>query len=98
MTRGLSKRAGVVALKVLIPLVVVFTAIDVLIHVAYLVRDSIVDVVPLAYEPAADYGPTPPWQERRSLIADDDVLVWRGQSNFRRRYVDVFTPVRNHDD
>lgn len=98
MKRLLSKHAWKEASKTLGATCVVFAIVEALIRGSYLVRDSLVDYVPLPYVTVADYGPVPPWQERRSLIKPDELLVWRGQPSYERKYVDVFVPVHAQDE
>ena len=77
---------------------VIFALVECIIRGAYLIRNSMVEHVPLPYGFASDYGPSPPWLESRSLIKPDETLVLRGQPNLRRTYIDVFSPVRTQDE
>jgi lysophospholipase L1-like esterase len=77
---------------------VVFAVIECVIRGAYFIRDSMVEHVPLPYVIAGDYGPSPPWLDRRSLLNSDKTLVWRSQPNFRRKFIDIFSPVRTEDE
>ena len=85
-------------LKVILATLVFFAIAESLIRVAYFIRNSMVDYVPLPYVIAGDYGPPPPWLDNRKLIKPDETLVWRGQPNIRRKYVDVFSPVHTEDE
>ena len=84
--------------KVIVVTLVVFILVEGVIQGAYFIRNSMVKHVPLPYVIAGDYGPSPPWLDSRSLIKSDETLVWRGQLNCRRKYIDVFSPVRTEDE
>jgi len=84
--------------KVIVVNLVIFALVESVIRGAYFIRNSMVNHVPLPYVIAGDYGPSPPWLDSRSLIKQDETLVWRGQPNFRRKYIDVFSPVRTEDE
>jgi lysophospholipase L1-like esterase len=94
----LSKGAWKEAAKTIAAMCLVFALIEILIRVSYLVRTYAVDYIPLPYVIAGDYGPVPPWQDGRGLIRPDPVLVWRGQPDFRQKFVDVFNPVNTEDE
>jgi hypothetical protein len=65
---------------------VFFVIVECLIRVAYFIRNSMVDYIPLPYGMASDYGPRPPWLENRRLLRPDKTLLWRGQPNLKERY------------
>ena len=52
-------------------LLVVFCLLEALLRVTYLIRDSLVEYVPIPYVLEGDYGPVPPWVDGlRQLEAD----------------------------
>jgi lysophospholipase L1-like esterase len=75
-----------------------FVLVELALRVTYAVRNSLVTYVPLPYVLADDYGPYPPWLEENSLMAPDEDLIWRNRPNLRRRYIDLFTPIRKAED
>jgi lysophospholipase L1-like esterase len=77
---------------------VFFVIVECFIRVAYFIRNSMVDYIPLPYSMTSDYGPRPPWLENRRLLRPDKTLLWRGQPNLRERYVDIFGPVPSEEE
>ena len=77
---------------------VFFVIVECFIRVAYFIRNSMVDYIPLPYGMASDYGPRPPWLENRRLLRPDKTLLWRGQPNLRERYIDIFGPVPSEEE
>ena len=75
-----------------------FLVIEVALRGAYLARNAMVRYVPLPYAFGDDYGPMPPWLDRLEILKNDSVLIWRNEPNVRRRYLDVFSPVRTEAD
>lgn len=73
-------------------------AVELLIRAAYAVRNSMVEYVVLPYTAAQDFGPVPPWMDGLRILEPDEVLSWRNRRNVRRRYLDVFSPVRTERD
>jgi lysophospholipase L1-like esterase len=71
----------------------VLAAAEVLLRVAYAVRNAAVDVVVLPYNAAQDFGPMPPWLDDMRILETDDELFWRNRRNVIRRYLDVYSPV-----
>ena len=69
-----------------------------LIRAAYFLRNSMVDYVVLPYNAAQDFGPVPPWLDGLRILQPDAVLLWKGRSDLRRQYLDVFSPVRWEKD
>lgn len=65
---------------------------------AYGLRNSRVESIPLPYVVGDDYGPQPPWADGVRILEPDEALIWRNRSGVRRRYVDVFSPVRAEAD
>jgi len=84
--------------KPLAATVVLFIAIECLIRVAYFVRSARVTHVPLPYVIGHDYGPVPPWLEGLLILAPDKDLIWKNRPNLRRRYVDIFSPIRTEEE
>jgi lysophospholipase L1-like esterase len=89
----LRRLAGTVAATL-----VVLGVAECVLRVAYLVRNSAVDYVPLPYVIGQVYGPVPPWVDGLRLLENDDGLLWRGRPNVRRKYVNVFSPVDRDED
>ena len=77
---------------------VFFVIVECFIRVAYFIRNSMVDYIPLPYGMASDYGPRPPWLENRRLLRPDKTLLWRGQPNLKERYIDIFGPVPSEEE
>lgn len=75
-----------------------FAVLEVSIRVAYAIRNAQVTAVPLPFVIGHDYGPLPPWLADLMILAPDDDLVWKSRPNLRRRYVDIFSPVRNDEE
>jgi lysophospholipase L1-like esterase len=65
---------------------------------AYLVRNSMVEYVPLPYALGDNYGPIPPWLDALLILETDPVLIWKNEANIRRTYLDIFSPVRTERD
>jgi lysophospholipase L1-like esterase len=65
------------------------------IRLAYLIRNAAVDTIPLPYVIGYDYGPVPPWLDALRILEPDPVLVWKNRPNLKRKYMDVFCPVRS---
>jgi lysophospholipase L1-like esterase len=84
--------------KVIVLNLLIFALVECIIRGAYFIRNSMVEHVLLPYGFASDYGPFPPWLDSRSLFKPDETLVWRGRPDFRRKYIDVFSPVRTEDE
>jgi lysophospholipase L1-like esterase len=78
--------------------VLLLLAVEVSIRTAYAVRNSMVQHVVLPYTAAQDFGPVPPWMDGLRILEPDEVLSWRNRRNARRRYLDVFGPVRTEQD
>ena len=84
--------------KVIVLNLLIFALVECIIRGAYFIRNSMVEHVLLPYGFASDYDPFPPWLDSRSLFKPDETLVWRGRPDFRRKYIDVFSPVRTEDE
>jgi lysophospholipase L1-like esterase len=85
-------------IRTITAIIVVFAVIEVLLRIAYFVRNSAIDVVPLPYVIGHDYGPIPPWGEDLRILEPDDALIWRNRSNEHRQYIDVFSPCHRQED
>jgi lysophospholipase L1-like esterase len=85
-------------LKVLAIVLVLFLGIEVVIRIAYAVRNSMVEYVILPYTAAQDFGPVPPWMEGLRILEPDEVLSWRNRRSVTQRYLDVYSPVRFEED
>ncbi len=84
-------------LKTLAATLVVFAVAEVVIRAAYFVRNSVADSVALPYVIGHDYGPLPPWLDGLRILEPDEGLLWRSRPHLRRKYIDVFSPVRNEE-
>jgi lysophospholipase L1-like esterase len=71
---------------------------ELVIRVAYIIRNAKVDYVTLPYVIGHDYGPIPPWANALRILEPDKSLIWKNRPNIRRRYVDVFSAVHSQDD
>jgi len=85
-------------LALVIPTVVLFALVEIPIRIAYRIRNSLVDSVPLAYVVGDDYGPVPPWADDLHILVPDNTLIWKNRTNVHRRYLDVFSPVQREED
>src|SRR5688572_29594271 len=98
MRPGLSRRVLERVLVAIVATLVTFGLAEALLRVAYGVRMSMIDAIPLPYAIGDEYGPAPPWNEDLRLLDRDASLMWRSRPGVRRRYVDVFTPVHVPED
>jgi lysophospholipase L1-like esterase len=99
--RGRSSRAGTMLrdlLKALAVAIVLLVGIEVVIRIAYAVRNSMVQYVILPYAAAQDFGPVPPWMDGLRILEPDEVLSWRNRRSVSQRYLDVYSPVRFEED
>jgi len=78
--------------KVAIGSIVFLLLIEVGIRVAYKVRNSRVEYVPIPYM-VRNFGLVPPWMEGLRIIEPDDLLLFRGRPNAERKYLDLFCPM-----
>jgi lysophospholipase L1-like esterase len=78
--------------------VVWFAIMEIAIRFTYFIRNASVDSVPLAYQVGDDYGPVPPWRDGLSIFEPDKTLIWKNRPNVHRRYIDIFSPVRQEED
>ncbi len=69
-----------------------FGAAEYLLRVAYWLRNSAVDYVPLPYGAIGDLGPIPPWVDGLRMLESDRPLIWKGRANLHRKYIDLFSP------
>jgi lysophospholipase L1-like esterase len=63
-----------------------------------LVRNSLVQYVPLPYAFGDNYGPQPPWLDPLDILEEDETLIWRSKADFRVDYLHVFSPVWQERD
>ncbi len=84
--------------KTLVVTAVLFASIEAFLRVAFLIRNSMVEYVPLPYVIGHDYGPIPPWWSDLFILAPDQKLIWRNRPNLHRRYLNLFSPVGKLED
>ncbi len=89
----LANLAGVVVSTVLLCAVV-----ESLVRVAYFVRHSMVDYVPLPYVIGHSYGPMPPWLDGLRILEPDETLIWKNRPMRQRKYIDIFSPIHREED
>src|SRR4051812_32852496 len=78
--------------------VIFFAVIEILVRGAYIVRNSLVEYVPLPYAFGDNYGPMPPWLDQLQILKNDDALIWKNEPKVQRTYLDVFSPVWTEAD
>src|SRR5687767_6066557 len=78
--------------------VIFFLLAEIGLRGAYLVRNSMVEYVPLPYALGDNYGPIPPWLDALLILESDPTLIWKNEPDVRRTYLDVFSPVRTEQD
>ena len=88
--KGLSR--GIVATLVF------FVLIEALLRVAYLIRNSTVNEIPLPYVMGNDYGAVPPWVDGLRILEPDETLFWKNRPNLARKYIDIFSPINTEED
>ena len=96
-----SKRLKAIILdciKIIAATVILFVLLEGAIRITYHVRNSFVNFIPLPYVVGADYGPVPPWLDSLRLLQSDEELIWKGQPNVHRTYIDVFSPAETPED
>src|SRR5687767_15065817 len=84
--------------KGLITTVIFFLLAEIGLRGAYLLRNSMVEYVPLPYSLGDNYGPIPPWLDALLILETDPVLIWKNERNVRRTYLDIFSPIRTESD
>ena len=77
---------------------VFFVLAEVGLRSAYLVRNSMVEYVPLPYALGNNYGPIPPWLDALLILKPHPSLIWTNEPNAHRTYLDVFSPIRTQQD
>lgn len=75
-----------------------FAILEALLRIAYLVRNSAVDYIPLVYDIRDEYEVAPPWLDGFRILERDKVLLWKNRPNVQGRYLDVFTPVNTEEE
>lgn len=87
---------GTAALKTLLKVlgvsVVIFAVAESAVRLAYYVRNSMVEYIPLPYMLPRAEGPIPPWRDQLSIIARDDVMLRKYKPHSRRKYLSIFGP------
>ena len=58
-----------------------FAILEALLRIAYLVRNSAVDYIPLVYDIRDEYGVAPPWLDGFRILERDKVLLWKNRPN-----------------
>jgi lysophospholipase L1-like esterase len=86
------------AVGVLLASVLLLSALEVGLRVAWALRNALAPVVLLPYTAAQDWGPKPPWLDGLRILDPDPVLLWRGRAGVRRTYLDVYGPVHREAD
>ena len=79
-------------LKVLGVSLVIFAIAESTVRVAYYVRNSMVEYIPLPYMLPRAEGPIPPWRDQLSIVVRDDVMRRKYKPNSRRKYLSIFGP------
>jgi lysophospholipase L1-like esterase len=79
-------------IKVAIGSIVFVLVLEVGIRVAYKIRNSCVEYVPIPYM-VRNLGLVPPWMEGLRIIDPDELLLFRGRPNAQRKYLDLFCPM-----
>jgi hypothetical protein len=82
-------------LKVLGVSVVVFALAESAVRVAYYVRNSMVEHIPLPYMLPRAEGPIPPWRDQLGIVIRDDVMLRKYKPNSRRKYLSIFGPAES---
>ena len=82
--------------KVAIGSIVFLLLIEVGIRIAYHVRNSRVEFVPIPFM-VRNFGLVPPWMEGLRIIEPDDELLFRGKPNAQRKYLDLFCPMPSEE-
>lgn len=80
-------------LKALGVSLVIFAIAESSVRVAYYVRNSMVEYIPLPYMLPRAEGPIPPWRDQLTIVARDEVMLRKYKPNSRRKYLTIFGPV-----
>jgi lysophospholipase L1-like esterase len=78
--------------KVAIGTIVCLALLEGGIRVAYKIRNSRVEYVPIPYM-VRHFGVVPPWMDGLRIIEPDERMVFRGRPNAQRKYLDLFCPM-----
>lgn len=78
--------------KVTIGSIVLLLLLEGGIRVAYKIRNSRVEYVPIPFM-VRNLGVVPPWMDDLRIIEPDDVLLFHGRPNAHRKYLDLFSPM-----
>ena len=82
--------------KVAVGTVVCVLLLEAAIRVAYRIRNSRVEVVPIPYL-VRNTGLVPPWMDGLRILEPDDVMLFRGRPNAHRKYLDLFCPMASEE-
>jgi lysophospholipase L1-like esterase len=82
----------------LVSILVFFAMAEIVVRVAYAIRNSKVEYVVLPYKAAQDFGPVPPWMDGVRILEPDPIMSWKTRANVHRRYLDVYSPVHVEED
>ncbi len=66
------------------------------IRVAYKIRNSRVEYVPIPYM-VRNSGLVPPWMDALRIIEPDDLLLFHGRPNAHQKYLDLFCPMPSEE-
>jgi lysophospholipase L1-like esterase len=83
--------------KVAAATLVLLLLLEVAIRAVYHVRNSRVEYVPVVYT-VRNLGLVPPWMNELRIIEPDEHLIWKGRPCARRKYLDVFSPLRTEEE
>ena len=64
----------------------------------YAIHASVIERIALPYMLGDLYGPVPPWWDNLRILKPDEGLIWKGNSNVQRTYIDVFSPVETEEE
>src|ERR1700730_3255196 len=83
--------------RVAVGMVVCVLLLEAAIRIAYRIRNSRVEVVPIPYL-VRNTGLKPPWIDGQRILEADDVMLFRGRPNAHRKYLDLFCPMSSEED
>jgi lysophospholipase L1-like esterase len=67
------------------------------IRLAYRIRNSRVELVPLPYM-VRNFGSPPPWADGLRILDPDDELIWRGRPHAQQKYLDLFCAMPTEEE
>src|SRR5882762_127840 len=83
--------------KVAIGSIVLLLLLEVGIRIAYHIRNSRVEVVPIPYM-VRNFGLVPPWADGQRILEPDDTMMFRGRPYASRKYLDLFCPMPSDEE